>query len=106
MQRYILRRLLLTIPALLGVTIIVSAMVRLLPGDAVTLMLQDYGGYAKNADDLRAKLGLSRPFPVQYISWLGGVLHGDFGNSLRDRTPIAHDLATRLPVTFELVSSV
>ncbi len=102
MQRYIVRRLLLTIPALLGVTLIVSAMVRLLPGDAVTLMLQDYGGSAKDANDLRDKLGLSRPFPVQYLSWLKGMLHGDFGRSLRDQSPIAHDLATHLPVTFEL----
>ncbi len=102
MQRYIMRRLLLTVPSLLGVTLIVSSMVRLLPGDAVTLMLQDYGGYAKDADDLRARLGLSQPFPVQYLKWLGGIAHGDFGQSLRDRTPITHDLATRLPVTFEL----
>ncbi len=102
MQRYIMRRLLLTIPSLLGVTLIVSGMVRLLPGDAVTLLLQDYAGYAKDADDLRARLGLSQPFQVQYVKWLGGILHGDFGQSLRDRSPIAHDLATRLPVTFEL----
>ena len=102
MQRYLLRRLLLTIPALLGVTLIVSAMVRLLPGDAVTLMLQDYAGSAKDADQLRAKLGLSQPFPTQYLHWLGGTLHGNFGNSLRDQTPIAHELAVRLPVTIEL----
>lgn len=102
MQRYIIRRLLLTIPSLFGVTLIVSGMVRLLPGDAVTLMLQDYNGYAKSADDLRAKLGLSQPFQVQYLKWLGGILHGDFGQSLRDRSPISHELATRLPVTFEL----
>ncbi len=102
MQRYIMRRLLLTIPSLLGVTLIVSGMVRLLPGDAVTLMLQDYSGYAKSADDLRAKLGLSQPFQVQYLKWLGGIAHGDFGQSLRDRSPISHELATRLPVTFEL----
>jgi peptide/nickel transport system permease protein len=102
MQRYIMRRLLLTIPSLLGVTLIVSGMVRLLPGDAVTLMLQDYGGYAKDAADLRAKLGLSQPFQEQYLRWMGGILHGDFGQSLRDRSSIAHDLGTRLPVTFEL----
>jgi peptide/nickel transport system permease protein len=101
-QRYIIRRLLLTIPALLGVSIIVSGMVRLLPGDAVTLMLQDYAQYAKNTDDLRAQLGLNHSFPVQYLSWVGGVLHGNLGQSLRDRTPISHELATRLPVTFEL----
>ena len=102
MQRYILRRLLLTVPTLLGVTLIVSAMVRLLPGDAVTMMMQDYGSYARDADDLRAQLGLSRPFPIQYATWLGGVARGDFGRSLRDQTPIAQDLGRRLPVTFEL----
>jgi peptide/nickel transport system permease protein len=101
-QRYIIRRLLLTIPALLGVSIIVSGMVRLLPGDAVTLMLQDYAQYAKNTDDLRAQLGLNHSFPVQYLSWVGGVLHGNLGQSLRDRTPVSHELAIRLPVTFEL----
>src|SRR3954451_17616935 len=102
MQRYILRRVLLTIPALLGVTLIISAMIRLLPGDAVTLMLQDYNSYAKDADALRAQLGLNKPFYAQYLGWLGGILHGDLGYSLRDRTPIVAELATRLPVTFEL----
>ncbi len=102
MQRYIMRRLLLTVPAILGVTLIVSTMVHLLPGDAVTLMLQDYNSYAKDADDLRAQLGLDKPFYVQYVSWLGGMLHGDFGKSLHNQSPIADDLVTRLPVTFEL----
>jgi peptide/nickel transport system permease protein len=74
----------------------------LLPGDAVTLMLQDYNSYAKSADDLRAQLGLNRPFYAQYLSWLGGIAHGDLGRSLRDRTPVTQELATRLPVTFEL----
>lgn len=102
MQRYIMRRLALTVPAIIGVTLIVSAMVRLLPGDAVTLMLQDYNSYAKDADELRARLGLNRPFYVQYVAWLGGMLRGDFGASLRDQSPIAQELLTRLPVTFEL----
>lgn len=102
MQRYILRRLLLTVPALLGVTLLVSGMVRLLPGDAVTAMLQDYNSYARDADELRARLGLDKPFPVQYLTWLGGVARGDLGQSLRDRTPVRDELATRLPVTLEL----
>ncbi len=102
MQRYILRRLLLTIPSLLGVTLLVSAMVRLLPGDAVALMLQDYNSYAKDAEDLRAQLGLNRPFHEQYLGWIGGIARGDLGRSLRDQTPIRDELATRLPVTFEL----
>lgn len=102
MRGYIVRRLLLTVPTLLGVTLMVSAMVHLLPGDAVTMMMQDYGSYAKSADDLRAQLGLTRPFYVQYLSWLGDIAHGDLGRSLRNQAPISHDLAGRLPVTFEL----
>ena len=102
MQRYILRRLLLTVPALLGVTLLVAGMVRLLPGDAVTAMLQDYNSYARDADELRARLGLDKPFPVQYLTWLGGVARGDLGQSLRDRTPVRDELAARLPVTLEL----
>ena len=102
MQRYILRRLLLTIPALVGVSLIISGMVRLLPGDAVDLMLQDYSGYAKDADELRDKLGLKRPFYVQYITWFAGIFKGDLGKSLADQTPVTTELANRLPVTFEL----
>ncbi len=102
MQRYIMRRLLLTIPALFGVSLIIAGMMRLLPGDAVDLMLQDYSGYAKDADELRAKLGLNRSFPEQYASWIGGVVRGDFGVSLKDQTPITEELATRLPITLEL----
>lgn len=102
MQRYVLRRLLLTIPALIGVSIIISGMMRLLPGDAVDLMLQDYSGYAKDASELREKLGLNRPFYVQYITWFGGIFKGDLGKSLKDQTPVTEELARRLPVTFEL----
>ena len=102
MYYYVLRRVLLTIPSLLGVTLIVFGVIRLLPGDAVTMMLQDYGTYAKDGDELRAKLGLSQPFHVQYVTWLTQLLHGDLGRSLRNQTPIAHELATRLPITFEL----
>jgi peptide/nickel transport system permease protein len=101
-QRYIMRRLLLTIPALIGVSLIISGMIRLLPGDAVDLMLQDYSGYAKDAEDLREKLGLNRPFYVQYITWFGGLFRGDLGSSLADQTPVTVELAKRLPVTFEL----
>lgn len=102
MQRYVMRRLLLTIPALIGVSIIISGMMRMLPGDAVDLMLQDYSGYAKDAADLREKLGLNRPFYVQYVTWFGGIFKGDLGKSLKDQTPVTEELATRLPVTFEL----
>src|SRR5215211_2291645 len=101
MQQYLLRRLLLMIPTLVGVSLVVFGLVRLLPGDAVTMLLQDYA-YAKDADELRAKLGLDRPVQVQYLEWLGGVARGDLGVSLRNKTPIAEELGARLPVTLEL----
>jgi peptide/nickel transport system permease protein len=101
MHRYLARRLVLVIPTLIGVTIVVFALVRLLPGDAVTMLLQEYA-YAKDADEMRAKLGLDRPGPVQYAEWAGGVLRGDFGTSLRSKTPVSEELLKRLPVTTEL----
>src|SRR5712664_2162886 len=102
MRRYILRRLMLMLPTLIGVTLLVSALIRMLPGDSVSLMMQDYGGYAKDLDELRFKLGIAQPFPEQYATWLGNVLHGDFGVSLRSQTPISDDLKQRAPVTLEL----
>lgn len=101
MHLYLARRLLLVIPTLFGVSIVVFMLVRLLPGDAVTMLLQDYN-YGKDADELRAKLGLDRPVYVQYVDWMGGVLQGDLGTSLRNKTPVAEELLGRMPVTAEL----
>ena len=101
MHLYLARRLLLVIPTLIGVSIVVFLLVRLLPGDAVTMLLQDYA-YAKDADEMRARLGLDRPIYVQYVEWIGGVARGDLGTSLRNKTPVTDDLIGRLPVTVEL----
>lgn len=102
MNRYIIRRLLLTIPTILGVTILISALLHSLPGDAVTMMMQDYQGYASNEDELRTKLGLDKPFHEQYLLWLGNVLQGDLGKSLRNQQPIVDDIQKFIPVTMEL----
>jgi peptide/nickel transport system permease protein len=101
MHLYLARRLLLLVPTLLGVSIVVFALVRLLPGDAVTMLLQEYA-YAKDAEEMRARLGLDRPVYVQYGDWLGGVLRGDLGTSLRSKSPVAEELGNRIPVTAEL----
>jgi peptide/nickel transport system permease protein len=101
MQVYLARRLLLVIPTLLGVSIVVFLLVRMLPGDAVTMLLQDYA-YAKDADEMRTRLGLDRPIYVQYLDWLGGVVRGDLGTSLRSKSPVAQELLGRMPVTAEL----
>src|SRR6266568_9163538 len=101
MRLYLARRLLLVVPTLIGVTIVVFSLVRLLPGDAVAMLLQDYA-YAKDADEMRARLGLDRPFHVQYVEWAGTLLQGNLGTSLRSKTPVVEELANRIPVTVEL----
>src|SRR5262249_25010778 len=97
MHVYLARRLLMVIRTLFGVSVIVFLLVRMLPGDAVTMLLQDYA-YASDADAMRARLGLDRPIYVQYGEWLGGVVRGDLGTSLRSKTPVADELAARIPV--------
>jgi len=101
MHLYIVRRLLLVIPTLIGVSVIVFSLVRLLPGDAVAMLQQDYA-YASDADELRARLGLDRPVQTQYFDWLGNVAHGNLGTSLRSNQPVTAEILNRLPVTAEL----
>jgi peptide/nickel transport system permease protein len=101
LKRYLARRLLVAIPSLIIASLIVFTLPRLIPGDAVQLMLAETG-YAKDIDELRAKLGLDRALHVQYVEWVGRVLRGDLGESLWTRRPVVDELAERLPVTAEL----
>jgi peptide/nickel transport system permease protein len=101
MRTYVLRRLLIAIPSLFLASIIVFALPRLIPGDVVQLMLEEKA-YGKDLQELRAKLGLDRPMPVQYVDWLGRIVRGDFGDSLWTRRPVVGELARRLPVTLTL----
>jgi peptide/nickel transport system permease protein len=101
MRRYLVTRLLVAIPSLAIASLIVFTLPRLLPGDAVQLMLAEKA-YAKDIDELRAKLGLDRPLHVQYVEWLGRVARGDLGESLWTRRPVLQEIGQRLPVTAEL----
>ena len=102
MSRYLARRLALLVPTLLGVSVVVFVLVRLLPGDATTLMLQDARASAADEAALRSQLGLDQPLAVQYVRWLGTLLHGDLGQSFKSRNPVRDELASRIPVTAEL----
>jgi len=97
-KRYLAKRLLIAVPSLLIASLIVFTLPRLLP---VQLMLAEKA-YAKDVDELRAKLGLDRPLVVQYVEWLGRVTRGDLGESLWTRRPVLQELGQRLPVTLEL----
>jgi peptide/nickel transport system permease protein len=97
-----MRRLALLVPTLLGVSIVVFVLVRLLPGDAVALQLQDARSTAADEAALRSQLGIDRPIFVQYVDWLGSLARADLGHSFRTHQPVVEELAGRLPVTAEL----
>jgi peptide/nickel transport system permease protein len=101
-SRYLIRRLVLLVPTLLGVSVVVFVLVRLLPGDAVALQLQDARASAADEAALRSQLGIDRPIYLQYVDWLGTLLRGDLGHSFRSHQPVVQELANRLPVTAEL----
>ncbi len=101
MLHFLIRRILLTIPVVLGVATLVFSLIHLVPGDPVQAML---GESASPADivELRARLGLDRPLLVQYGAFLKGLTRGDLGTSLRTSQPVAAAIAERMPATFEL----
>jgi peptide/nickel transport system permease protein len=105
MQAYIARRLLALIPTLLFASLIVFVTVRLIPGSVIDLMLSqnDISAGKASREQLISALGLDKPMWEQYGRWVSGILlHGDFGHSLWQNTPVAELLAARLPVTFQL----
>src|SRR5438552_7315814 len=105
MQAYLARRLIALIPALFFASLIVFVIVRLVPGSIIDMMLaqNDVGADKLSRDQLVATLGLDRPMWQQYFTWIGGILlHGDFGRSLWQNTPVRELLGARLPITFQL----
>jgi ABC-type dipeptide/oligopeptide/nickel transport system permease component len=102
--KYLARRLLLTVPVLLGVATLVFALIHFVPGDPARAIL---GEVASDADvaDLRRQLGLDRPLVVQYGAFLGSLAQADLGTSLRTGAPVLREIAERLPATFELAAA-
>jgi len=101
MLTFVVRRLLLAVPVLLGVVFVVMLTIDLLPGDAVTLMLGEHA--TKDAvAALREHLGLDKPFLVRYLDYVGRVARGDLGRSIQQNRPVAAELADAWPATLEL----
>jgi ABC-type dipeptide/oligopeptide/nickel transport system permease component len=110
MIMFILRRLVESVPVLLVASLVVFSMLHLVPGDPVEAMLgsADAGMSAAGshmAQQIRQELGLDEPLPVQYVRWLGGVVHGDFGMSYVRRRPVVDIVLERLPSTLELAAA-
>jgi peptide/nickel transport system permease protein len=103
MIQYILRRFALLVPVLLGVSIVVFTLVRLIPGDATLLAIGvDQRITEEQREIVRKSYGLDQPQPVQYLRWMEHVVQGDLGTSLRTRRSVNEELRLRLPVTIEL----
>lgn len=101
MPVYIGKRLLVAIPTLLIISIFVFSLQKLLPGDPVLAMAGEERDPA-TIEFLREKYRLNDPVPLQYINWLGGVVTGDFGISLRSNQPVLELIGQKLPVTIQL----
>ena len=104
MPRYILQRLLLMIPTLLGVAILVFLMLRLMGGDPVEVMLRGEGANVSQEiiEAERIRLGLDQPMVVQFGKWIGGMLTGDFGVSMWTGNPVSAEIASRLELSIQV----
>lgn len=102
-MRYLLRRLVWTVAALLGVSMLIFVLVRLLPGTIIDIIAGTEGQLSRQQRlEILHGFGLDRPVPVQYALWLWNMLHGNFGWSFRTSQPVASLLVSRLPITVEL----
>jgi peptide/nickel transport system permease protein len=106
-HQYVIRRLLLFIPSLLGASLLIFVLLRVVPGDIAEILVYQTGSESsavqeKQIQQIRAELGLDRPVLVQYLSWLYGVVRWDFGYSYTQRRPVTEILRERFPRSMEL----
>ncbi len=106
---YIVQRLVMFVPTLLGASILIFILLRLVPGDIAEILVYQTGSESsaiqqKQVKQLRAELGLDRPVAVQYLDWLANALRGDFGQSYLQRRPVSDILRERVPRSLELAA--
>jgi peptide/nickel transport system permease protein len=104
MYQYIIKRVLLVIPTLIGAAVLVFTLMRLIPGDICAVRLGSGGGtFDPHAIDLcHAEIGLDRPLIVQFLSFVWGFFHFDFGVSMWSGKPVSTEILTRLPISLEI----
>lgn len=102
---YVMNRTLAAVVVVFGVSSLVFFMLHLLPGDAVTIMLSEFGASAVEEQQLREQLGLTDPMLVQYGRFLTNAVQGDFGTSLFSRRPVLPQIFEQLPKTLELAAA-
>lgn len=99
MAKYIIKRILLMIPVLLGITFVVFGIMELSPGDPARSLLGE-GARQEDVDALREEMGLNRPFMTRYVSYIGDAVQGDLGESYRTKLPVIEDIVRKFPNTF------
>ena len=108
MQRYLLRRLTTAVPTLFGITILIFIAMRVLPGDPIAqIAAEGQGQYTLSPEELqaaRASLGLDQPLPLQYLSWLNDIAHGDLGHSFWNKEPIRDSFERRGMISLEIAA--
>jgi peptide/nickel transport system permease protein len=102
LAKYLLRRLVAAVPVVLGVTILTFLVMHATAGNYVPGLGLNPSLTAADIERIRQNLGLDRPLWIQYLTWLAGIVHGDFGTSLLDGTPVIRQILDRLPNTLEL----
>lgn len=106
MTKYILNRLLIAIPTLIGITILIFLAMRVLPGDPLAIITSESAGsYVLNDEEvaaMRASLGLDKPLYRQYLDWMGQVVRGDLGSSFWTKEPISALILRRGPITMQI----
>jgi peptide/nickel transport system permease protein len=107
MRTYVVRRLLLFVPALIGASMLIFVLMRMVPGDIAEILVYQAGSETsgvqqKQIQQIRSELGLERPVVIQYLSWIGGAVRGDFGKSYAQRRPVWDILRERFPRSMEL----
>lgn len=101
--QYALRRIILAFPVLFGVTILTFLMLHLVPGDPVAAMFIGQGGAKEEQmEKVREQLGLNDPLPVQYVTYMGNLLQGDLGRSIRTNEPVTGLISRNFPQTLKL----
>jgi len=100
---YLVRRFLLMLLTLFGISVIIFVLLRIVPGNIVDI-LSDAAGFVNPAEkaNLEAELGLDKPIPLQYASWIGGLLRGDLGYSYVSEKPALTEILPRIPITARL----
>ena len=105
MLAFLLKRLATLVPTLIGITLVAFGLIRLVPGDPIEVMMGERRLDPEAHAALVKRMGLDQPLPVQYLDYVGKLLHGDLGQSLVSREPVSKEFAALFPATVELATA-